>query len=320
MPNVKHSLISLLACAVFVSSVLGACAKKPAPEPETSEPESSVSEEISEPEVVEPEISEPEPEPEISEPESSEESESSEEESSEPEEPKNNPFAISAESVTDMYIYNPNALVYTPLRVNPDSASADDNKSPVIEVINALPKLSTYDYDKSARYSTGFLIYDKNGARHEYNIMSGALIANGTGYYLPKENYEQIMDLAAQYMQSSGSAQWLLRISPARVSGVECTDENGSSFSVKQENLRSAAQKLRGLTVSGGKAFQQGSYEFAGMDGLQIKITFDTGVTFSVLIDSSYLYIESSDMSFGCRYNIDGNTIQSFAATMKKLA
>jgi len=107
------------------------------------------------------------------------------------------------------------------------------------------------------------------------------------------------------YYHSGPYAQWLIFMNPNRVVNVEVTDEHGVFWAVLDANLFSAAVVPRYLNVSGGRTVSTEPTPLPPNSDFVVVFTFDNGVRYTMVFTGNEMYLESSDVGFACRYQID---------------
>lgn len=307
----KLQVFLLLLAAVLLCS---ACGKQPEESfaPEISEPPSSVSE--TESSKAESSVSEASPKSESSE-EPSEISVSSEESKS-PAEDGPKVTDVDYKTCWELYLFHPEQLTYAYVTSHISALYIDGQKNPVIEALNALPLLPNYDGEAPKNTTVGFLFYDTEAKKKQYNLSPGCLTVDGVPYALTDEQYINLTAVAAETAkQESPRAQWAIYMNPARVIDVIFSDnlkDPGAPFSSPSEiNRELVAAEMKHIDVSGGKTYTPGSVDFTKLSGVKTLLTFDNGVVYTFVLTNSEMFLESSDMSYACRYKTGGESVLS---------
>lgn len=230
-----------------------------------------------------------------------------------------NPPIVNKGELYDLYLYYPNQVSYEKLSSCIDLMDNQD-PHPIITTLNTLPLLPKAENVQNNTVQTGFLIVREDYKKTEVNLMENALEIDGVIYKLTTDQYNSIKKVADIYMQKDHQsfAQWLVWMNPNRVTKIDWADETKVSRSL-QQNIFLIASNARDLTVSGGTTYTPGSKNFGLMDYVsRMVMTFDNGVTYTMVIDNDTLYLESSDMSFGCQYKMNTNHVSSFINYMKQ--
>jgi len=231
-----------------------------------------------------------------------------------------NPFVVGKDEIYDLYLFCPAKVSYS-LLASCSHSPREEPDHPVILALNALPLLPEGEKNPGAQALAGFLIIRDDYQKTQINLLECALEVDGAVYTLTAEQYDNLKKLADEAAPKQGefglSAQWLVWMNPNRVTKIECTDKTGRVFQIK-EHLPLVASEPRYLSLSGGKTYTPGSKDFNAMkDTYRTVMTFDNGVTYTMVFENDNLYLESSDMSFACQYKTWRNNVDSFIKSMK---
>ena len=233
-----------------------------------------------------------------------------------------NPFEVGKDEIYDLYLFYPDRLTYRMLGGYFWSPREEADNHAIVLALNALPPLPKLDTTPNAKVQTGFLIIREDYKKTQINLLEHALEVDGTYYSLTEEQYDKLKKLADEVTELGSSfgqsPQWLIWMNPNRVTNIECTDETGRTFKLKQENFLLAAMEPSFLSASSGRSYKPGSNNFNEMkDAFKTVFTFDNGGTYTMVLAENKLYLESSDMDIACQYQIWPNSADSFVSSMK---
>lgn len=242
-----------------------------------------------------------------------------------PAEPVDNwkPFALSTKGEYDLYSYHPAFMIYTHMG-NARFAKELPKEDPLrqaIKAINALKDAPEGKLDENAYIESGFMYISNDGNyfKHSYLLQGGMLVIDDKAYQITPEQYENLKKIAnSGDVQGTSSAQWLVHMDPSRVIKIQCIDTDGQLKQMKAENVPIAAIEPRYVDVATGFTYTAGSYNFDGL--FKTVFTFDKegGITYTIVASGNQLYVESSDMTFGCQYTVtDKKQISNFIASMQ---
>lgn len=141
-----------------------------------------------------------------------------------------------------------------------------------------------------------------------YTLTPSGLQVDGTGYAVSEEDRTRLQVLSGDPV-CSAYPYWLIYMNPGRVTGASYQTE-GSRGEQELGQLQAAqlGENIRWLTVaqgSGSTYAATGRKYTPGPDNFEIKFQFDSGVVYTVQFEGQTLYMESSDMSYGCKYAVD---------------
>lgn len=221
-----------------------------------------------------------------------------------------NTFAIDLSQVFTMYIFEPSTVSYYSLGVSgPHLGPAD---FPLLHsvgaVINNLPELPSGEIPAGARMEAGLMLVHEadNYRKTIYSLYPGTLVVDDRAYALTDEQHSALKKaMTPTYYHSGPYAQWLIFMNPNRVVNVEVTDEHGVFWAVHDANLFSAAVVPRYLNVSGGRTAATEPTPLPPNSDFVVVFTFDNGVRYTMVFTGNEMYLESSDVGFACRYQID---------------
>lgn len=336
----KQRILAVLIAGILALQLAG-CGNQP--EESSSEPEEDVSEsstqEESLPELEPEESGQPEEE---SEPESSSDMEQSAVPAIEPEaddapqdEPVTDvvaqtvatadgwkPFALDPQGNYNLYAYHPAFMYYADMGYAAwsNETPSDDPLVRAISAINALAGTPTGTVDPNSMVDGGFLYVAMDGSydKHQYLLQSGMLVVDSTAYAVTAEQYANLKKIAdSSAVQGVRGAQWLVYMNPSRVIRIECTDTDGQMKQMKTENIGIAAMEPRYIDVQSGSTYTLGAINFNGMFVTKFIFDKEGGITYTIAAKGTNLYVESSDMAFGCQYTAGEQAITSFIETMQ---
>ncbi len=187
--------------------------------------------------------------------------------------------------------------------------------------INALPKLPEYAGASETPY-TRFITVDEddNYEKHIYELHTDCLEYDGKAYALTTAQYGALhaafKKSLAEETGYSSYPYWLVWMNPERVTGMTHTDASGKRYAVKAENLNVAAQNHRDILVQQTAQvydpLKVGIDVLAEKSGVYTIITFDSSVKYYLYMNEKYLYVESSDQTYGVRYTFRTDVISQY--------
>lgn len=309
--------------------LLAACSQ---PQPDTSSvPESSVSSDIS---VSEAEKSEKEESSSASEPASEAESavssvpETASTSTAEPEvvaEVGNEIFTEPASEVVtsapaqsstlqltpdDITIYIQDAGQFT---VSDLSAEADIRQ--FVDTINS-SEAAPGNKNPGASQEAAYLVVRNDYTKFQYTLTSPVMTADGADYRITEDAYNTLVGLTGSDICGT-YAQWLIYMNPNRIVSVEYQenifDVPVSIPSPETQTIDSLKTALRyiGVVRGSGSTYTPGGIPLPD-NTFQLLLRFDNDVTYTVSFVQDRLYLESSDMDFGCQYTLANPDIQSY--------
>lgn len=164
-----------------------------------------------------------------------------------------------------------------------------------------------------------FLLWTVDGVRHVYGTSRGGyLIADGKTYILPVDKQETIQGLHDFLLLQSNAQhaslthtypQWLMWMTPSKIQEIIFHSPVRGPVSISPNLLKHAAgQATLIVKPNSDSTYKLGSVDFSGDDVFHLEIRFNGGVVYhiyakSVGYEGDY-YVESSDMSFGCKYRL----------------
>lgn len=161
-----------------------------------------------------------------------------------------------------------------------------------------------------------FLIWTEDGVRHTYGVARGGyLIADGKTYLLPQDRVLPIQ-LAHDYLCHTNTyidayPQWLVWMTPSKINKIIFYSPTHGPMTITSDLdliKHAALNATPAVEATGDSTYKLGSIDFSGSDVFHLEIRFDTGIVYHIhAINSGYeadYYVESSDMSFGCKYHL----------------
>jgi len=306
---INRCLAVLLALALLTAcSSRDLSSSEPEPEsPSSSLPpvsESSGPEEESEP-------SEPDPEPETepaSEPASEPESSSEPEPPAQAEAPEPTAFNYSLSDVVKVYARSYSDFTYSPL-----------DASRVEQVVGMLQRAGqAQSQEIFSRNEGGFFVVLADGEKYSYTLIPTAVRVGTESYPVNQEEYNTLLALANGAI-SAGPAhvQWLVFMRPDWiVSATFHPDSAAQPKEIPAANLLPMAGYMAGIQVKAGSGDSYSEVKTrAKTDGnAVIRLNFDGGIYYSIFLENGMLYIESSDMDYGCKYQLTTSEASILAA------
>lgn len=217
------------------------------------------------------------------------------------------PYTIEYDKFFSLYVGRPQQMTHYRIYEYIAAGHKKGEKYPVIEALNKLPKLPEIKVDANAKVLSDMLFIDMNGNRRQIYITANALHVGGKAYRLSNTQYYNLLTLLDDSMYDGVPfARWLLYINPHNVTKIVCTDQTGRSFEIKPENMAYAANYTKNIEVSYGITYKTGTYDLSrAKGGFKAVMYFKNDTTITMYMNSTTIYLESSDMSYGCRYSTD---------------
>jgi len=316
--------ILLLTGCLALFLLTGACGS-PAPvsqaEPLPSPPmESEVEPEASREAVSEPEISLEESPGEAAQTESTSQQAASEADTaSSPAEshtmnmtvPAATPFSLSPADVRILYARNYSDYTYAPM-----DADATAEAIALINKAGQAPSEEIYSANEG-----GFLavMNDGDNTRFSYSLMASAVRVDNEAHRLSSEDYAILKGLADAANQNNPSfAQWLIYMDVNRLQSVSYFPGTAAD-PCDIPDTAGAAAIFKGIKVQkgSGNAYDIGQQSFDATPNRTVfRLSFDGSIVYSLAIESGMLYVESSDMTYGCQYQLltsEANIHSAFA-------
>jgi len=302
----KKTFLLYILVLILICATLPACSSRDSDKVSEAE---SLPEESSEPESSE-ESSQEESETDESEQESGTDEEGSSEESSDAS--ASQPEAKQAATVTlpDTFDYSASDVVALYARDYSDYAYVPVDSSRWEEVIALLKQAGQNQAQKIySRNDGGFLVLLADGSKYSYSLIATAVRIGEDSYPLSADEYSKFVSLANELLAANPSyIQWLTFMTPSRIASVSYeSDSTDSMVTLSPDNILSAASILRSVKIqkgSGSAYPEQKSFTYQPGNTV-IKLTFDSGIVYSILIETGMFYIESSDMDNGCMYRLE---------------
>ena len=159
---------------------------------------------------------------------------------------------------------------------------------------------------ESGNPDASYLLVRSDHTKFQYALKGDVLTVDGDAHSLIPQDATLLKSLADSQVCST-YAQWLIYMRPSRVTGVfyRTGPDEPEANVVDSELQQALVYTLRNFHVSrgSGATFKPGSQDYSTFD-YQFKLNFDSGVVYTVTLNGSRLLVESSDMNFGCSYEI----------------
>lgn len=173
-----------------------------------------------------------------------------------------------------------------------------------------------------------FLIWTKDGVRHTFGMVQDRLVADGKAYLLPQERAKDIR-LFHQYILDLGKTasymhiypQWLVWMTHSNIQEVIFHSPTRGPLTITPVLADYVADNAtRAVQPTGASTYQLESVDFSGNDVFHLEIRFKTDVVYHIYAknagyggyEADY-YVQSSDMSFGCKYRTKLSSIYGAA-------
>jgi len=167
----------------------------------------------------------------------------------------------------------------------------------------------------------GFLavLNDGDNTRFSYSLMASAVRVDNKAHRLSSEDYAILKGLADAANQNNPSfAQWLIYMDVNRLQSVSYFPGTAAD-PCDIPDTAGAAAIFKGIKVQkgSGNAYDIGQQSFdTDPNRTVLRLSFDGGIVYSLAIESGMLYVESSDMTYGCQYQLltsEANIHSAFA-------
>ena len=212
-------------------------------------------------------------------------------------------FSYSPVQVASVYAYNPRDFSYAPV--------TGDAVTQVVYGIISAANSDTADIYSSL--DAGFFIVLDDGSKYTYSLIPTAVRGGEQTYPMDPAVYQTLKSIADNANANNPSyVQWLTYMSTARISGVSfAVGAVDSASTVSGDNIGKAANILKSIQVQkgSGNTYSVGERSFSYAGGRTvIKLDFNSGVSYYIGIEGGVLYMESSDMTYGCEYTLQTST------------
>lgn len=269
-----------------------------APEPESESKSESDSELESSPQLPEQELSEPAVEPAAF--------------AADAEFP---PSSTSAMSLTpyDMTIYVQDSGQYT----LSDLADFADRQA-FAALVNDLALQQPGSAAPGTQQDAAFLLVRDDYTKFQYALAAPVLTVDGGEHYLLNDRQAAVLQELSAAPVCGTYAQWLIYMNPNRVQEVQYHTLDGPGlYESGTPEFLAAVELMRWVKVvrGSGSTYTTKLAQFRPDPGnkryFQVQLRFDNNVVYTATLDDTALYLESSDMSYGCRYAL-ANRLDSF--------
>lgn len=201
-----------------------------------------------------------------------------------------------AADTTPTAVYSVNSAAYTYHTV----PASDFAK---IEKALALPS-SKAALDQKAADLGGFCLFQGNGSKTLYIVTDTQILKDGKPLAATAAQRKTLLDLCRGYWNSPGTPELLGYMSPEKVTEIYCDGlgRNNVSFSLSlrradaPSNVADFARYMKQIPVTDGTVIQRAPANTTA-DLMTVRLSFDTGVTYSIQLWDSSLTIHSSDAS-----------------------
>lgn len=252
--------------------------------------------------------------------------------SAEPAKKIENPFTLKRSGDYFLYAYNSGSLGYTSLGAYVSGEMKSNYPTEFEAVINAVNGLSVLEKTSkmpsgNAKYGLMTVANDGKYTKVQYYLYKDMLTVNGTPYKISEWQYNTLKTAMESGTKVQNAVpQWFVYMNPNRVTGITGTDTNGKIQKMPKGNVLNAAKRLTSIFVKSAKTYKLGSKDFTYIPFRAI-YTFDSGVTYTVWVSKAgsrskdvTIYVESSDMSYGCEYIVSGYIDDYIEATQAMLS
>jgi len=221
------------------------------------------------------------------------------------------PFSLSPADVRILYARNYSDYTYAPM-----DADATAEAIALINKAGQAPGEEIYSANEG-----GFLavMNDGDNTRFSYSLMASAVRVDNEAHRLSSEDYAILKGLADAANQNNPSfAQWLIYMDVNRLQSVSYFPGTAAD-PCDIPDTAGAAAIFKGIKVQkgSGNACDIGQQSFdAAPNRTVFRLSFDGGIVYSLAIESGMLYVESSDMTYGCQYQLltsEANIHSAFA-------
>lgn len=243
---------------------------------------------------------------------------------SQPEIPDNYSKVPSIDNIASFYTRNPSGYTYVGCWLdfwNPDYSMNTDSplgkhEQKILDGIAVFGGLEPANEEHQIT-DNEFLLWTTDGVRHIYGTgRGGYFIADGKTFILPTDKLQTIEELH-QYMISQNAnhnfteayPQWLKWMTPSKIQEIVFHSPTRGPLPIAPALMKYAAEvATQSVKSTGDSTYKLGSVDFSGDDVFHLEIRFNGGVVYHIYaINSGYeadYYVESSDMSYGCKYHL----------------
>jgi hypothetical protein len=216
--------------------------------------------------------------------------------------------------IKSIYAYDPDSFCYVGYRV---FGSDSPLYSLIQEFTGVLDGVEQSDYSIEG-YENELLIWTNDGVRCIYATSGDNLFyADGLIYKLPSEKMEVVKSLFKLFIQGDplrilAYPKWLIWMHTEKIVSITYYSPSGMIHEIKPELFSTASTELY---VHGVMPVSYATYSPKEQDmpekSFRVEICFDNGVIYKVFSEKKALYIESSDMTYGCKYIFPEGLIDS---------
>lgn len=176
-----------------------------------------------------------------------------------------------------------------------------------------------------------FLIWTKDGVRHNFGLAGERLVADGRAYLLPRARadavrlfHQRILELGKADSYVRSYPQWLAWMTPGNIQQMVFYSPVRGPLTINPV-LADFVADAAALSVqpTGVSTYPPGSVDFSGSDVFHLELRFKTDVVYHIYAknagDQGYeadYYVQSSDMPFGCKYRTKLSSIYGAAQFM----
>lgn len=230
-----------------------------------------------------------------------------------------NPFKALKGKGYDLYLNIPEDLTYAYIDSTLFSMPGEENAT--VKALGEIQLLEQVNPPADNSVLSGFLVICEDYEKFQLNILKDSVEIGGKYYKISEEDYNKAKKMADEFTSQTEKdyhgAKWLVWMNPSRVTSISCTYK-GEESDVPKEVLHLTALEQKYISAKNGKTYKRGSVNFAELKNAFItKLTFDNGVKYTVVADHETLYVESSDMDFGCMYQMYKISGESYIMTMQ---
>lgn len=158
-----------------------------------------------------------------------------------------------------------------------------------------------------------FLLWTKDGTRHVYGTSRGGyFIADGKTYALPQDRLSLVETFFSGLLSGNDPEygqffrpypMWLIWMTPSKIQEVIFYSPEHGALTMAPDVMHFTAKYASECAVTRqDSTYTLGAVDFTGDDVFHLVIRFSGGISYNIYAKGRDYFVESSDMSYGCRY------------------
>ncbi len=234
------------------------------------------------------------------------------------------PLELTAESVRDFFILDAQSQTYIKKYFKGYTRSTvfsdllkdnDDINNYILDTINGLrTKDKATPTGKTLPLREGeAVVFLNDGTRYSYYFeKDGTLNINGECYKVNTDaakTFRQRLKTLKACLNGDMRPKWLSWMKPANITAITAYTPKAGKIEVKEHNIRVHAWGLyRDISVDGGEKYLPKEEKLPSDCDFKAELDFKSGVRYTLVMKGKTLWIESSDLDYGCKYTMKGES------------